>query len=267
MFQSESKRDTNWISWQTFISVAKNYLKQNQALQVLSGLSLFDVLTAEHFVWLLTSLRVKILKALNKMLHLGFWKSEDNLAFLCRTWFKVLKKKKKKMHTRRNVQMLCRAAIMHEHLTYFPYKHVPHLLITFTQRTAWHISHINTSSVPEGEAAPSISLDPLVWEHLETFKEDVCGIKTLLMKYHSSQKVWNCWGFKRPSMKIPRGTLCFSPAHTFTVLHVESLCERCTEIRCAGMKDVEHSEQPITRDGLCHLPARLAACCLSGQLA
>lgn len=128
----------------------------------------------------------------------------------------------------------------------------------------------HTSTPPQsqrGEAAPSISLDPLVWEHLETFKGDVCGIRALLMKYHSSQKVWNCWGFKRPSMKIPRGTLCFSPAHTFTVLHVELLCERCTEIRCAGMKDVEHSEQPITRDGLCHLPARLADCCLSGQLA
>lgn len=96
MFQSESKRDTNWISWQTFISVAKNYLKQNQALQVLSGLSLFDVLTAEHFVWLLTSLRVKILKALNKMLHLGFWKSEDNLAFLMPN---MIQSKKKKMQT------------------------------------------------------------------------------------------------------------------------------------------------------------------------
>lgn len=64
-----------WVSWQTFISSAKNYLKQNEAIQVLCGLSLLDVLTAEDFIWLLTSLTHYIM--LQKP------DEKDNLAVLC----------------------------------------------------------------------------------------------------------------------------------------------------------------------------------------
>lgn len=217
---------------------------------------------AKKFVWLFTS---QIWKLIN--VYLCFWKTEENLQYLCWTWFKL-----KKIQTRRNVRTLCRATIMHEHLTYFPCKHVPHLLIAFTQRTAWHISHINTSSVPEGEAAPCISTDLLVWEHLETFKEDVCRIKKLLIKYHSSQKTVKLMGFWKASSKIPAAMSPFPAAHTFTV-RACGIVVRTVQmvIRCAREKDVEHwgerSEQPITRVGLCHLPARRGDCCLSAQLA
>ena len=120
--------------------------------------SSFDLLTPAHLN--VASVAVEMWSSIFKML-----KQHGSRTYLCCTQFKV--------RTWKHIGPCANIEIMKKHLTDFPCTHVPHLLITLTQRTAWNISHINTSSVPKGEASHGTPKDPLIQEHVATSSEDV----------------------------------------------------------------------------------------------
>lgn len=153
-----------------------------------------------------------------------------------------------KIQTHRNVQMLCHPMIMCT-------CHIPSMQ-TYTSSLSHkgQLEAFHTSTPPQspggwggGGAAPSISMNPLVWEHLETF-EDVRRIKGLLIWDRTSQKSVK-WGLKG----LPWKSRC-PHIHCFT----------CGCVKGEPGKAMQSAETIV---GLCHLLAKLGGCCPSGQLA
>lgn len=136
---------------------------------------------------------------------------------------------------------------MPEYFTYFPFD--SHL-ITSAQRRAWHISHINTS----------LSVVTLEWVRVENLTKNVCMSENLIIRGCTTLKL--TISFKKSAICC---TLDSKSFHIFTcgIVMWKVLYARGGAVACWG----GYNEYPITRDGLCHLPARVVDHSLSRQFA